>query len=248
LTGHTLRAAAFPQLLSIEATPIKLRFPQENATQHDVGNSTQTVETPLFDARRHCAALLSGLLSQSKSGPLLQKARLGFSDAHAIFDRNRLSVRIASWESGSSLGLRQGVTRSIREFNSGDFTMYQNRISLIGFLGQDAGIHTANNASFTVLSLATKSSYKDKKTGEYKGHTEWHRCIVWGRLSEYAKTLTKGAHLAIDGELRSRERVDKKTSAKQRVWEVRVASILKLDRAEKAAPEEAEEATEDVPE
>ena len=126
--------------------------------------------------------------------------------------------------------------------------MYQNRISLIGFLGQDATTHTANNASFTVLSLATKSSYKDKTTGEYKGHTEWHRCIVWGKLSEYAKTLTKGAHLAIDGELRSRERVDKKTSAKQRVWEVRVASILKLDRAEKAAPEEAEEATEDVPE
>jgi hypothetical protein len=29
---------------------------------------------------------------------------------------------------------------------------------------------------------------------------------------------------------------------------VRVASILKLDRAEKAAPEEAEDTTEDVPE
>ena len=32
--------------------------------------------------------------------------------------------------------------------------------------------------------------------------------------------------------------MDKKTSQKQRVWEVRVASILKLDRAEKASPEE----------
>ena len=29
------------------------------------------------DALRHCAVLLSGLLSQSKSGPLLQNARLG---------------------------------------------------------------------------------------------------------------------------------------------------------------------------
>jgi single-strand DNA-binding protein len=123
--------------------------------------------------------------------------------------------------------------------------MYQNRITLIGFLGQDATTYTANNASFTVLSLATKSSYKDKKTGEYNGHTEWHRCIVWGRLAEYAKTLTKGAHLAVEGELRSRERVDKKTSAKQKVWEVRVASILKLDRAEKASPEETENAPDD---
>jgi single-strand DNA-binding protein len=132
------------------------------------------------------------------------------------------------------------VTRPIREFNIGDFTMYQNRITLIGFLGQDASTHAANNASFTVLSLATKSSYKDKKTGEYNGHTEWHRCIVWGKLADYAKTLKKGAHLAVEGELRSRERTDKKAGLKSRVWEGRVASILKLDRAEKAGPEEAE--------
>ncbi len=175
-------------------------------------------------ARRHVAALLSGLLSQNKFGHQLQTARLG------------------TWEPGLSLRLRQGVTRPIREFTNGDFTMYQNHITLIGFLGQDAGTYAANNASFTVLSLATKSSYKDKNTGEYNGHTEWHRCVVWGRLSEYAKTLKKGAHLAVEGELRSRERTDKKTSQKNRVWEVRVSSILKLDRAEKAGPEEAVDA------
>jgi single-strand DNA-binding protein len=118
--------------------------------------------------------------------------------------------------------------------------MYQNRITLIGFLGQDASTHAANNTSFTALSLATKSSYKDKKTGEYNGHTEWHRCIVWGKLADYAKTLKKGAHLAVEGELRSRERTDKKTGFKNRTWEVRVASILKLDRAEKAGQEEVE--------
>ena len=116
--------------------------------------------------------------------------------------------------------------------------MYMNRISIIGFLGQDATSHTANNASFTVLSLATKSSYKDKKTGEYNSHTEWHRCIVWGKLADYAKTLKKGAHLAVEGELRSRERADKKTGRKERLWEVRVSSILKLDRAEKAGQED----------
>jgi single-strand DNA-binding protein len=116
-----------------------------------------------------------------------------------------------------------------------------NRITLIGFLGSDATTLNTNNWSFTVLSLATKSFYKDKKTGEYKSSTEWHRCVVWGKLSDFAKTLTKGAHLAVEGELRSREREDKKTNAKQRVWEVRVSSILKLDRAEKATPEELEE-------
>jgi single-strand DNA-binding protein len=116
--------------------------------------------------------------------------------------------------------------------------MFSNRVHLIGFTGADATSHTANNASFTVLSLATKSSYKDKKTGEYNSHTDWHRCIVWGKLADYAKTLKKGAHLAVEGELRSRERTDKKTGRKELVWEIRVTSILKLDRAEKAGPED----------
>ena len=117
--------------------------------------------------------------------------------------------------------------------------MYQNKVNLIGFLGGDAEVRNANNRSFTTLSLATKSSYKDKKSGEYVSHTEWHRAIVWGKLADYAKTLTKGSHLQIEGELRSREYQDKTNgNAKRRVWEVRVDSILKLDRAEKASAED----------
>lgn len=123
--------------------------------------------------------------------------------------------------------------------------MYQNKVNLIGFLGSDAEVRTANNRSFTTLSLATKSSYKDKKSGQYVSHTEWHRCIVFGKLSEFAKTLLKGAHIQVEGELRSREYASKKMDTKQRIWEVRVDSILKLDRAEKAGPEDQEH--EEVP-
>ena len=117
--------------------------------------------------------------------------------------------------------------------------MYQNKVTLIGFLGSNPEART-NSADFSVttLSLATKSSYK--KDGKYISHTEWHRCVVFGKLSEFAKTLTKGAHIQVEGELRSREFDSKKTDSKQRVWEIRVASILKLDRAEKAAPEDQE--------
>jgi hypothetical protein len=71
-------------------------------------------------ALRHVAALLSGLLSQSKFGSLLQNARFG------------------TWEPGLLRGLRQRVTRPIREFKQRRLTMYQNRITLIGFLGNDA--------------------------------------------------------------------------------------------------------------
>jgi len=118
--------------------------------------------------------------------------------------------------------------------------MYKNSVNLIGFLGNDATIHTGNNRSFTTLSLATKSSYKDKKNGEYVSHTEWHNCVVFGKLATFAGSLKKGAHVEIDGELRSREYVSKKTNATTRVWEIKVKSILKLDRAEQAAAEEAE--------
>ena len=118
--------------------------------------------------------------------------------------------------------------------------MYQNRISLVGFTGNDAEARTTSNQTpYTVLSLATKSSYKDKKSGEYISHTEWHRILVWGKLGEFARTLKKGAHLLVEGELRSREYADKKNKGVQRrVWEVRASSILKLDRAVQAPPEE----------
>jgi single-strand DNA-binding protein len=51
--------------------------------------------------------------------------------------------------------------------------MYQNKVTLIGFLGSDAEIRSNDNRSFTTLSVATKSSYK--KDGKFISHTEWHR-------------------------------------------------------------------------
>jgi single-strand DNA-binding protein len=116
--------------------------------------------------------------------------------------------------------------------------MYQNKVTLIGFLGSNPEVRANNDRNCTTLSLATKSSYK--KDGNYISHTEWHRCVAFGKLSEFARTLTKGAHIQVEGELRSREFESVKTDSKRRVWEIRVASILKLDRAEKAGPDDQE--------
>ena len=128
--------------------------------------------------------------------------------------------------------------------------MYQNKVTLIGFLGNDAEVRSNDNRSFTTLSLATKSSYK--KDGKYISHTEWHRCVVFSKkLAEFAGTLKKGAHLQVEGELRSREyeaaKVGKKPAEKKTIWEIRVDSILKLDRAEKSGPED-RDAVEETPE
>ncbi len=117
--------------------------------------------------------------------------------------------------------------------------MYANRVSLIGFLGKDAEVKTTrHNASYTVLSLATKRSWKDRDTGERQSQTTWHRIVAWGRVGEYAASLTKGAHLQIEGEIRTRQYVQKtggKNSAetKNSITEVRATGIAKLDRPKK---------------
>jgi single-strand DNA-binding protein len=45
----------------------------------------------------------------------------------------------------------------------------------------------------------------------------------------------------VEGELRSRKYDSTKTGTEQTIWEIRVDSILKLDRAAKATAEEQEE-------
>jgi len=109
--------------------------------------------------------------------------------------------------------------------------MFMNRATLIGYLAKDSENRTTRNGlNFTVLTLATKTSWKDRD-GAWQSHSEFHRCIVWGKFAEFAATLTKGMHLQVEGELRSREY--ERDSVKHRIWEIRIESILKLDRAER---------------
>ncbi len=116
--------------------------------------------------------------------------------------------------------------------------MYYNKTILIGFLGADADQRTTKNgASYTVLSLATKRSWKNDQ-GNYESRSYWHRAVAWNKLAAFAAILKKGAHLQLVGELRTREHEKeygnkKKFTVKQRVCEIALESILKLDRAER---------------
>ncbi len=122
--------------------------------------------------------------------------------------------------------------------------MYSNRVNLTGFIGQDAEVkNTRNKASYTVLSLATKRSWKDKE-GAWQSETNWHKCVSWGKLGEFAASLVKGTHVQIEGELRHRGFVTKNGKSEEvrrSITEVRVTSIVKLDRRQKSG-EEAEAA------
>ncbi len=53
----------------------------------------------------------------------------------------------------------------------------------MGFLGADAeNKNTRDGAPYTVLSLATKRSWKDAQ-GEWQSYTDWHRVTLERRLS-----------------------------------------------------------------
>jgi single-strand DNA-binding protein len=113
--------------------------------------------------------------------------------------------------------------------------LYENKITLKGFIGKDAeNFATKQQRAFTVLSLSTKSGYKDKQTQQWVNHTEWHRIVTFGKPAEYAKNLKKGDYVEIEGELRSTEydaevgEGKKKTTVKRRGWEVRASIVKKL--------------------
>ena len=114
--------------------------------------------------------------------------------------------------------------------------MYLNRVTLIGFIGNDAEKKVAGTTNLAVFSLATKTSWKND-SGTWESRSEWHRCVAFGKLADFAGALKKGAHVAIEGELRGHEYQREivvgsaKTTIMQRVWEIRIDTLLKLDRA-----------------
>ena len=108
----------------------------------------------------------------------------------------------------------------------------KNRITLIGFLGQDAETRfTPNGNQYTRFSLATNVSWKENGHDEYKMRTEWHRVICWNKLADWAGNLQKGAYVEVEGELRYREYTPTESDRSVRVAEIYATSILALDRS-----------------
>jgi single-strand DNA-binding protein len=109
---------------------------------------------------------------------------------------------------------------------------------------------SATQTNIAVFSLATQTSWKND-AGGWESRTEWHRCVAFGKLADFAGNLAKGTHVAVEGELSSHEYQrevavgDRRTSIPQRVWEIRVDSVLKLDRAAKR--ESSADSHEEVP-
>jgi len=115
--------------------------------------------------------------------------------------------------------------------------LYQNQVRLIGFLGKDPEQHENR----TVLSLATKTSWPIKDSDEWQSHTEWHRVIVWDKLAEDVRSLAKGDHVLIEGELRSSSYLKHVNIGVDTItvpttsWEIKARAVCKMVRKQKPA-------------
>lgn len=104
-----------------------------------------------------------------------------------------------------------------------------NKVILIGRLGQNPDLrYTQGGSAVCSLSLATSEKFKDG-SGEYKEQTDWHRCVVWGKLGESAgKYLRKGSRVYIEGRNHTRTWTDK-DGQKRYATEVVAQSLTFLD-------------------
>ena len=120
--------------------------------------------------------------------------------------------------------------------------MFLNRVELIGFLGNDAETrYTPAGTPVTTLSIATKTSWM--QDGQRKERTEWHKVQAWSKLAEYAAAFKKGAHIRVEGELRSRDYDGK--NGKVSTYEIVAESIISLRNGQRATAQEP--ASEEVP-
>jgi single-strand DNA-binding protein len=116
--------------------------------------------------------------------------------------------------------------------------MYMNRVTLIGFTGQDAKAATTQTGKeVTRFSLATTKRYQ--QDAEWKEKTYWHDCVVYGGSAPFAAKLKKGTHVVVEGELTYREynrTIETESGAINVSWpvtEIVIDSITILDRKRK---------------
>ena len=101
-----------------------------------------------------------------------------------------------------------------------------NKVLLYGNIGRDPESRTLDGGSkVTNFSVATNESYKDK-AGEWQKQVQWHNIVTWGKLADYAVTLSKGDAVLIEGKIRTRTFEDK--SGNNRIEFKVVANSVKV--------------------
>jgi len=78
-------------------------------------------------------------------------------------------------------------------------TNLDNRVQLLGFLGQDVELREfAQGSKLAKLSMAT-TEFKKSQTGQTEKVTTWHNLIAWGQTAEtMSSILRKGQKVFVE--------------------------------------------------
>lgn len=105
----------------------------------------------------------------------------------------------------------------------------QNRVHLIGRLGQDPETKTTESGKkVTHFTLATDDGYKNTE-GQKVNETTWHNIVAWNGLADLAdKYLKKGRQVAVEGRIVYRTYEDKKGTTRY-ITEIVLNDLLFLN-------------------
>ncbi len=105
-----------------------------------------------------------------------------------------------------------------------------NKVILLGNLGKDPEVkYTPSGTAVATFSIATNYRTKDKTSGEWQDHTEWHKVVCWERMAEIAgEYLKKGRSVYVEGRLQTRSWDDKETGQKKYMTEIIAQDLVLL--------------------
>ena len=114
------------------------------------------------------------------------------------------------------------------------FSTVDNRVQLIGFLGQEIEIkELAEGKKVAHLTIATHERRKGTD-GKKETLTTWHNLIAWNKKAEVmAKIFSKGQRIYVEGKLNYREYTGK-DKVKKQATEIIISDFKKLERDDKS--------------
>ena len=117
-----------------------------------------------------------------------------------------------------------------------------NKAAVMGYVGANpATYQTPEGNNISAISVATNEKWKDKRTGQIKEKTMWHRVVFFNGLAETANQyLKKGSKVYVEGKLNTRKWFDKDGVQRYTV-ELIGKEMIMLDKKDSEATDDTEE-------
>lgn len=116
-----------------------------------------------------------------------------------------------------------------------------NEVILLGYVGNDPESRAFGDRKVVNFSLATSESWKDKRTGEWKEATQWHRISAWTPVAEtILKWVQKGSRVLVRGKVKYSKWKDREGQERTST-EIEVREVIVLEKAKAAEATKADE-------